>query len=295
LKINRSNNKSLPELPQNNFRIDKRQFGILIDFIAKNIGSANIISDFTRQKITTFVETRIQELGFVNFGAYIGLLRSSDKEFQLLVNHVVNLKSSFFRNPRGLRDLAYFIPEIASKFGDNRELIVWSAGCATGEEPYSLAMILKNDIRLKGFDIKIIATDISKKFLKRAKKGQYDKSALQSVRDEYFRRIFSMYTKKTDRGLEVVDEIKEMVEFKFHNLLNLPSTKAHMIFCRNVLIYFDLDTQVLILERFYDYLFNGGMFFLGEQEMIAMHAVQDDKKLFSRKGNEFFAYQKIED
>jgi chemotaxis protein methyltransferase CheR len=146
----------------------------------------------------------------------------------------------------------------------NREIRAWSAGCSTGEEAYTLSMVLQESF--PNLDIKILATDIDQKVLKKAVSGEYGIGEADDVERYYLAKYF----KKTDRSLFVCDEIKSKVTFRQFNLMNKFSFKKgfDIIFCRNVMIYFDAPTQQKILKKFYDALVPGGLLFIGHSEGI---------------------------
>lgn len=148
----------------------------------------------------------------------------------------------------------------------NNEIRVWSSACSTGEEPYTLAMVLK-EIFGETIKIKILATDISEKALTAAIKGEYNRSDVELVQPYYVQKYFNL-----NGGIyEITDEIKECVTFRLFNLMeNFPfANKFDIIFCRNVMIYFDADTQEKIVSKFYNVLNAGGMLFIGHSESLS--------------------------
>ena len=188
--------------------------------------------------------------------------------------------SEFFRNPRQWDILKNIVlPEYLSK----DEIRIWSCACSTGDEPYSLAMLLAEFIPMK--KIKIFATDIDKMVLKQAKKGIYDYKSLLNVPSEmlgrYFKRIDSKHYK-------ISDEIKKCVHFRRLNLLEDEFPKrTDLILCRNVIIYFTDDAKNALYKKFYNSLNSNGVLFLGCTEQIV------DYKEYNYDLIESFFYKKI--
>jgi chemotaxis protein methyltransferase CheR len=152
---------------------------------------------------------------------------------------------------------------------------VWSAGCASGEEPYTIAITFAEAANsLQGFSGKIIATDFSSKALETARAGRYDMQRLANVPDEILARYF---TRQPDGMYEVSPKLRSMIEFDTSNLSTMAApAQMDAIFCRNVLMYFDKDMQNKILAKFHQSLKQGGYFILGQSEAI----MGESSKLF---------------
>ena len=160
-------------------------------------------------------------------------------------------------------------------------IYIWSSGCSTGEEPYSIAMTCLETPRIYPSNVKIYATDISMQSLEVAKKGIYDKDKVSNISDEYLTKYFD---EMPDNKYKVKDEVKNMVSFEYHNLINptsMVSFEYHnlinptskylnmdIVFCRNVLIYFDNESVKLTVNRFYDILNKHGFLFIGHSESL---------------------------
>ena len=172
------------------------------------------------------------------------------------------------------------LPDLIKKFGPR--LKIWSAACSTGDEPYSLAMVLAKKVPLK--DIKIYATDIDDQVLEKAKDGVYSANSLKGLPDEYKNKYFE---KMGDKYYKISDEIKKCVEFKKSNLLkdSYPQS-CHLIVCRNVLIYFTEDAKLEIYKKFNDSLVKGGCLFVGNTEQIINY------KDLGYESSELFFYRK---
>lgn len=186
-----------------------------------------------------------------------------------LVSYLTVGETYFFRHFEVVEK--YIIPTLIERKRDkDKKLRIWSAGCASGEEPYSLAILLHEQIPdLNTWDILILATDINQKFLKNARVAIYHRWALRALGDYYIQKYF------IQQGItyKLVDYIKRMVTFDYHNLASstYPSTLASLaqmdfILCRNVFIYFNLETTLAMMDRFYEALVDGGFLLMGSSE-----------------------------
>lgn len=223
--------------------------------------------------------TRATRLGYNSFGEYYSALERDDREFNELLNLVTINETSFFRFPAqfdALRDRV--LPEImASKPAGNRDLRIWSAGCSTGEEPYSLSMLL-NDMALgaSGWNPQVLGTDVSTKALGRARAGVYGRRAMTNVAPDVIDRHFDV----TPTGdYRVNDRVRSLVDFGYQNLIKEPYPLSVMgnwdvIFCRNVTIYFRIESTRRVVRNFYDSLNDGGYLFIGHSETLT--SISDD-------------------
>jgi chemotaxis protein methyltransferase CheR len=168
----------------------------------------------------------------------------------------------------------------------DRTITVWSAGCSTGEEPYTLAMLATEAV--PGMNVRIIATDINARVIGVAKRGIYSGRSLKDVTPAYLERFFT----KVDDGYEVIPAVRQMVEFMLLNLVDKTRMRlvagADIIFCRNVLIYFAHPVAKQVINYFYDSLNRGGYIFLGLAE--SMHLFSGAFKLV--KFRELYGYMK---
>lgn len=151
----------------------------------------------------------------------------------------------------------------------NKDLRIWSAGCSTGEEPYTIAFILDEFFGKEKalWDTKILATDISGRVLEHASRGIYSSESVNNLPRQWLLNYF--YQKES--SYEIVDRIKKEVIFRKFNLMdkNFPfKKKFHIIFCRNVMIYFDKETKSELIKKFYDAMEHGGYLFLGHSESL---------------------------
>ncbi|GAV26194.1 chemotaxis protein [Carboxydothermus islandicus] len=223
--------------------------------------------DFVRRR----VEERIKKLGFKSFREYFFHLKYGDKgeEFQLLINSLTINETYFFREYPQLKCFAEeVIPELIQK-KTVKHIKVWSAGCSTGEEPYTLAIILKEMLEGTGFTFQVDATDINSRVIEYARKRLYTKRSVKDVPNVYLAKYF------LPRG-EVYELSAEIARYVNFQLLNLLDEKAmnrmsgyDAIFCRNVLIYFDDKSRREVALHFYRALNPGGYIFLGHSESMS--------------------------
>lgn len=215
------------------------------------------------------------ELGIDSTTEYIRKLRFADPhqtEFQMLLNLLTINETYFFRDFPQLQAFAeHCLPEVIERKlkEKNRKIRFWSAGCASGEEPYTIGIILKEMIDdIHNWDIEIIASDIDSVMIEKAKKGIYEERSIRDVPKEYLTRYF---TKNKDKYI-LCNDIKQMVHFEHLNLGNKEQVRGRkgfdMIFCRNVLIYFDDISRKQLVDQFYLSLNPGGFIFLGSSESV---------------------------
>jgi len=190
-----------------------------------------------------------------------------------LIDAVTTNKTDFFREAGHFDYLvSKALPDLAARNGANRKSLVWSAGCSTGEEPYTLAMVLSEYAQTcPGFRFGVLATDICTEVLSRARMGIY-KSELVLPVPQSLRRKYFMRSRDPKSDLHrVVPELRSLVEFRRLNFMDsdfgLPEP-PEIIFCRNVIIYFDRPTQVRLLQRLTSQLAPGGYFFAGHSESL---------------------------
>lgn len=210
---------------------------------------------------------------FDNFRDYYRFLlydRRKEEELAAVVDILTVNETYFFREMNQLKAFSDEISEeilLANK--TSKKLRIWSAGCSSGEEPYTLAMLLmEKGGRFRDFDIEILGSDINRRVLQTARKGLYRKNSFRAI-DEYY---LLKYFVKEDDGYRIKDEVKKLVNFNYLNLLDPIKVKLigamDIIFCRNVLIYFNPDSKKKLVYNFYQRLHDGGYLLLGHAESL---------------------------
>ena len=215
------------------------------------------------------VARRLRKLGLQNFDEYISLLQKNVKEVNALVDVITTNVTHFFREEHHFEFLANeVLPQLYANH--TQRIRIWSAGCSTGQEPYSLAITLdENPPTYAPTDIKILATDLSTEVLETARAGVYPETAISKLTKERKLRYFQK-NKKEPGVVQVHSKLKERITFNELNLMNSWPFKGpfQVIFCRNVIIYFSKDTQQQLFKRYADMLTPGGYLFLGHSEHI---------------------------
>ncbi len=213
---------------------------------------------------------RLRAMKAAGVDEYLHYIASKEgsRELALFIDVMTTNKTSFFRESEHfnyLRD--QILPELKG-----HRLRFWSAACSSGEEPYTLAMWLKEhmaDINSK--DLLILATDISRRMLEKARMAVYPQATLQHLPSPKFKKYFTELSGLQSDGIQVVDDVRKLVRLSWLNLLESWPMKGpfNVIFCRNVMIYFDRPTQQTLINRFYKLLEPGGYLFVGHSEGLS--------------------------
>lgn len=239
------------------------------------------LNAYKEKQMRRRIDTLITKNKVNNYNDYVALLKKDKEKFEQFVSFLTINVSEFYRNPEQwvLLDKEVF-PELIKRFGNN--LKIWSAACSTGDEPYSLVMALSKFLPLN--QIKVIATDIDKQILDKARMGLYNEKSLAGVPDEMKKKYFT----QVGTSYKISDEIKARVEFKQHDLLKDPyPSGCHLIVCRNVLIYFTEEAKEEIYKKFNQALVKDGILFIGSTEQIMNY------RELNYQRNQSFFFQKL--
>ena len=219
------------------------------------------LNAYKEKQMRRRIDTLISKNSCKSYDEYVKLISSDKTKFDEFVNFLTINVSEFYRNPEQWAVLEKEVfPKLIEKFG--KRLTVWSAACSTGDEPYSLVMALSRLMPLS--NIKIIATDIDKQVLEKARVGLYNEKSIAAVPDDLKRKYFT----KVGPSYQISDEVKKCVEFREHNLLREYPKHCHLIVCRNVVIYFTDEAKDEIYKKFNASLESGGSLFIGSTEQI---------------------------
>ncbi len=220
------------------------------------------LDSYKEKQMKRRIDTLITKNNINSYKEYVALIKKNEEKFEQFVNFLTINVSEFYRNPEQWEILDKNVfPALIKKFGKN--LKVWSAACSTGDEPYSLVMALSRHIPLN--QIHIIATDIDKQVLDKARMGLYNEKSITSVPADFKKKYFT----KVGNSYQISNEIKRQVEFKEHNLLrDSYPTGCNLIVCRNVLIYFTEEAKEEIYKKFNSALASQGILFIGSTEQI---------------------------
>ncbi len=215
---------------------------------------------------------RVEALGLDDFYAYYKYMRFHPQGFTELeeaIERLTTKETYFFRQEYQLRAFRdQLLPELEETRRARQRLGIWSAGCATGEEAYTIAVLLLESRLFSSWDLKVVGSDICRGSVAAARRGVYRGAAFRTTPDELRQRYFEAH----GDGWEVVPEIKKICHFGQLNLMEgghgLMAGQVNVIFCRNVLIYFDVKSRRRVIDAFYDRLAPGGYLLLGHSESL---------------------------
>jgi chemotaxis protein methyltransferase CheR len=258
--------------PQREFAFSKSDFQFLAALAYERAGIS--LSDSKRNLVYGRLSRRLRALGLTSFGEYRAYLEGGEgSEIERFINSISTNHTKFFREAH---HFTHFCTSVAQTFAQQdqkravRRLRVWSAGCSTGEEPYTIALVLRREIvDMAHQDVRILATDIDTDVLAKASKGEYPSDAFDNIPDPFCR-----YFKPTqDSGgavIKVAQDVRSLITFRPLNLVEAWPMKGPFdaIFCRNVMIYFDAQTKSKLIDRFIRLIKPGGFLYIGHSESL---------------------------
>jgi chemotaxis protein methyltransferase CheR len=219
---------------------------------------------------------RLRALELSNFDDYVEYVRrdTSRDELTAMLDAISTNLTQFYREPQHFEHLAdVVLPSLVSAaVKSGRRLRIWSAGCSSGEEAYTIAIMLHEHVPgLKNWDARILATDISTRVLARAREGVYDADRLEQIPAGWTTKYFTCIQPRPERRYRLNDDVRQLITFGRLNLMERWPMRGpfDVIFCRNVMIYFDKPTQARLIERFWELLGSGGTLFVGHSESLA--------------------------
>jgi chemotaxis protein methyltransferase CheR len=257
------------EIPDLYGELKDNDFQKIGSFIYKNYG----INLYPKKKVLlkSRLQKRLKHLGISSYSDYRDYLFNNKEEIIHMIDKISTNKTDFFREAVHFEYLEDIIKNGFANNLDNNELLVWSAGCSSGQEAYSLAMTIDNLKSEIGYKYRIFASDISLSVLKTAKEAIYPFNLLNQI-PLVFRKKYLLKSKdKINPRFRIVKELRDNTEFSFYNLLSkdaFSKLKFNIIFCRNTLIYFDTETQIKVMHNLISHLKKGGLLFLGHSESI---------------------------
>ena len=211
------------------------------------------------------INVRMKVLNITNGSEYADLLKSESDEILSLYDSISIHVTRFYRDKQVWDTFSKNIVPKLFDSGINKTIRIWSAGCATGEEPYSIAIMLKEFLQDKNYKIKIFATDINSHFLTEAKKGIFSINALENLNSKLIKKYFSNSSKDQYR---VDKKIKDMITFQLGDIGEYPVSYLDAVFCRNLLIYYNSNAQDLIFNKFYQVIKENKFLILGMDESL---------------------------
>jgi chemotaxis protein methyltransferase CheR len=250
-----------------------KEFKRLSEFIHTEVGIKLPLSK--KVMVEARLQKRLRILGKAGYREYYEYLFSPDgldEELVHLIDVITTNTTEFFREPRHFEIMTeQTLPLWRSQYGTARPFRLWSAGCSTGEEPYTLCIVLSEFAsRTAGFRFDVMATDISTRVLSMAKNGVYPEERLAKMSMDFKRRYFLRSKDKAKRLVRVAPELRRIVDFRRLNFMDAFAFGEPLdtIFCRNVMIYFDRTTQERLLQKFCTQLISGGFLFIGHSESL---------------------------
>lgn len=254
--------------------ISNRDYVRLCDLIYREAGIT--LGPGKRTMLEMRIKRRLKDLDLSSYAQYCHYLfegHGLKDEIVPLIDVVTTNKTDFFRESAHFNYLVEkVLPEITRYWDNSRVFQIWSAGCSTGEEPYTLAMVLSEyALNHPGFRFKILATDISTKVLENAKLAVYSSETVEPVPAALRRKYLMVSRDRASNRVRIIPELRRMVEFRRLNFMDADygvTGKVDAIFCRNVLIYFDRPTQERILTNLSRHLVPRGYMFVGHAETL---------------------------
>jgi len=258
-------NEQLIPLPDDVFRL-------LRDFIHGYCGI--FFDDGSKFLLERRLNRRLEQHQLKNFEEYYHFLRydrKREEEIVVLVDNLTTNETYFFRESAQLKAFSdEILPELRSRSTGKKSLRIWSAGCSTGEEPYTIAiLLLESGTWWRDWQVEIMGSDINQRVLHTARKGMYKKGSHRATPPDMLQKYFIDEGKGDYR---IIDAVRQLVSFSYVNLLDPYKTSlirdVDIIFCRNVIIYFDRNTKKKVIETFHDKLQEGGYLLLGHSESL---------------------------
>jgi chemotaxis protein methyltransferase CheR len=253
------------------FVLSDREFERIRELVREHTGIA--LSEAKRQLVYGRLVRRLRVLRLPGFADYIGLLEQADPvELEEFTNAITTNLTAFFREPHHFDYLAdKALPAIAARTAGSGRLRIWSCACSTGEEPYSIAIVLREQQRLLGgIDARILATDLDSNVLATGAAGVYPAERLQNLSSARTKSCFRVGCGSQQGQVRVDPALRELITFKQLNLMHEWPMRGpfDVIFCRNVVIYFDKPTQRVLFERMAALQRPGDLLFLGHSESL---------------------------
>lgn len=251
-------------------RMSLEEFRLLRDLVYEHAGL--VYDESALMLFDRRLGERLEALGLPSYQAYYKYLRfdaHNQAEMEEALERLTTKETYFFRQEYQLRAFqAELLPRLEQANARSRRLLVWSAGCSTGEEAYTIAALILESARFDGWDVRVIGTDLSRHCVAHARRGVYQSSSLRatSAKDK------SRYFFELEDGFHVADSVKKLCQFGQMNLFdsgrgNLVG-RVDAIFCRNVLIYFDVRSRKRVIDNLYQRLCPGGYLMLGHSESL---------------------------
>ena len=262
-------------------------------FISKLVGERTgiVLSDAKRHMVYGRLSRRLRQLNLKKFSEYCDLLTSGhEAELIAFTNAITTNLTAFFRENHHFEYLKKnVLPQLIRKNAHNKRIRIWSAGCSSGEEAYSIAMCIRETLpRALGWDVKILATDLDSNMVQRGKNGIYTAERVEGLSETRMKKWVKRGTGDNADKVRISQELRSLITFKELNLIDDWPIKGpfDFMFCRNVVIYFNKDTQRELFDRYADLLIDDAHLFIGHSE--SLNSVTDRFDLIGKT-----IYQKV--
>ena len=221
-------------------------------------------TDTNRSILESRLKERLREKNIDSVKTYFADISKDQKELKDFLDSITTNLTRFFRNQAHFDALEHYVVPELMKVKTDKTIKIWSAGCSTGEEPYTIAMLLSDKLP-PPWKFEIVASDISLKCLMTAKEGFYADSKIVGIPDAYLKKFFD----KVEGGYKVHADLMSKIRFDYHNLNNDSGKRSlDIVFCRNVIIYFDEAAQTAVIRRFWDAMAPKSFLFIGHSESL---------------------------
>lgn len=253
------------------FEFTDKDFQQIRKLVLENTGIC--LSEIKQDMVYSRLARRLRQLKIDTFKEYLELLEQSDNdEIGNFINSITTNLTSFFREQHHFDYLKQtLLPQLMRLNADTKKIRIWSAGCSTGEEPYSLAMTVKEAIPDNlGWDVRILATDLDTNVIATGSEGIYSQERVNGLASSTLKRWFHKGKGSRSGFVRASSELRDMILFKQLNLMGPWPVKegVDIIFCRNVVIYFDKPTQAILFDRYANTLRDDGYLFIGHSETL---------------------------
>lgn len=253
------------------FHFTDKEFKFISDLVGERTGI--VLSSAKRQMVYGRLSRRLRQLKLTKFSDYCDLLTSGHEEELIeFTNALTTNLTAFFRENHHFEYLKQtVIPELIRNKAGSKRIRIWSAGCSSGEEPYSIAMCMREALpKSSGWDIKILATDLDSNMVERGKAGVYTTERVEGLSPERMKKWVKKGTGDNADKVRMSEDLRDMITFKELNLMEAWPIKGpfDFMFCRNVVIYFNKDTQRILFDRYADLLAPKAHLFIGHSESL---------------------------
>ncbi|MCW9030013.1 MAG: protein-glutamate O-methyltransferase CheR [Gammaproteobacteria bacterium] len=263
------------------FAFSEKDFKYIRELISDRTGI--VLAEHKVDMVYGRLSRRLRELNLGSFNEYLSSLENDEQEIIHFVNALTTNLTAFYREPHHFEFLASQLLPSIIKNKSNKRLRIWSAGCSSGEEPYTIAMTVRSIIpENSGWDVKILATDLDSNMVKKGSDGIYNEDRVTGLSQQNMKKWVQKGRGETAGKVKMDSRLRDMITFKQLNLMNDWPMKGpfDLIFCRNVVIYFNKETQGILFNRYADMLVDDGHLFIGHSE--SMYKICDRFKLLGQ-------------